>query len=309
MKIKFLTIFSLFCVSCVALGALLFNLKIFDDKEKIYPEGIKITEFSRDITLYLNNSLYFLKDPYKITPSDAECNVETEITDYRNNIVETASFENNCFSASKKGSYYIHFKTKNKYGKILKDCLKITVVDRLEDASDYIEVNNSLRYVYKGDEIDLKSFGDVKLDGSRKFEIRDSEWNITADRFVADSEGVNNINLCINCDNILIFSTICVVEKIDRPVGIILQDKHNQNIDEFEVLTYSLNENSIVLYYELENADKQEIKVGNYDASIIDVEVFSPLIIINFKKSGLTTFEIASLDDSVKFEITLNIVE
>ena len=132
--------------------------------EKVYATKISVVGVPREIELVSGNYIMFDTLPCKLTPAECDNTVKVEVTDYNSNKTEHASFDHLIFRAYELGNYFIKFSTKNMYGKVLQDSIKIKVIKPSDATTGFVKLLNGYIKIEAYSQIFLNDMVDVVND-------------------------------------------------------------------------------------------------------------------------------------------------
>lgn len=284
------------------LGWALFHVNEQDDNE-IYAQSIVVDKVPREIELVLGNSLIFDYDPYTLLPVDCNQTVEIDILNHLSKPIDTATYSNRIFTASKVASYYIKFKVKNKYGNYYKDTLKIKVVDKADAETGYVKLVEQSITTIACQPVDISQLITiVNSDCSPQF-LANGEY--VSSNYVSDKTGDYKIYAGYKGEGYLKFVDIVVCVNPIPQNTIHIYDIFGEEID--NEATFTLNEKTVYLSYEVEDITNQTINaiIGDTRYAIVE-NCSSPIIQIRLISVGTTTLTIIHNDASLT--ITINVV-
>lgn len=292
---RMLVIVVMFLLVC-AIASMLF---VFKRHETVYPTKISVVNVPREIELTTDNYLVFDQMPYQTTPSNSNEDVEIALTDYNSRPTANASFDNLTFRSDVVGSYYLQFKTQNKYGKVLQDAIKIKVVQPVDAQMEYIKILNGF---VKTEICEPVCFDDV-VETANETAILNyyEDGQPLSSSCLFKDAGQHCVMACICHNGYKKCTDISVLVKSSQKGELSVFDKQGNILSTMANNVVRLQDTTILLTYKTNNIDDQEVQAECVGESMELLSIDAPILCIKLNKKGKSTLTIKYRDIVQKY--------
>jgi len=307
-KCRILSVF-IVIISAVVISISTIVINHKQDNETIYAESINFVGNISAADIYINNALVIDNGLINVEPNNCTLKPELEI---KKRGGESKSISMGKYYFDEEGIYTLTCKALKNKAYYIKDTIKITVVESLnEDVSMYIK-HKSNNIFYVEDTINLSQVAEIVGPENAEMDLRCStNLLLNNHEITAIGEGYAKIDVILSYNNIKILNTIpLIIRPKAEGSDILLKLTSYGDVLQENEIQITKSKFNFAIVYELIGIDKQQINCWT-DSDIIQIISFDSMMIeVKTFSVGDAVIYVSPVDyPQVVFEIVVKIVD